>query len=422
MKAILFLSNRKINGLNSPVPVVKVAGVPIFLRLLNLLRLLEVSEIFLIIDSELDYVREVIQNEGNLNLELRFFSTSQFRLRDIINDVRDDDILILEADFLIDEKLLSMIIKHQRSAIFHCDAKPIALVLKKEDYSVILEKLDFNNFRDVSSRIREIIAIESIELNQLINKSDHDRPSVFCVKITSKSDIKKGKKLIIFRAQKGLHFTSSINKRIEDRLIYLISEIKWITPNRITITANILALIIAIFFIRGWFKVAPILAYLVGIIDGLDGKLARARGVLTKLGHIEHSFDMLYEQIWYISFSIGLYLSGYGTYPLILGLIFLLFDTFVRHCYMQFRITMGSPLKTYSKFDLLFARIDGRRNVYLIYMILFSWLLKPIYALYAMITHSAITALIYSIRSIQHMGRLDEIEGTNGLLRLIKKF
>jgi len=421
VKAILFLSNKKVEELNLPVPVIKIAGVPIFLRLLNSLRLLNISEVFLIVDSELDHIREIIQTEINLNLELKFFSASKFRFRDITSDLEGDDAIILDADLLIDEKLLGMILKYQKSAIFHCDSKPIALVLKRNDHLTILEKLDFNNFED-ALRIHEISNIEKVDVSQLLDKFDYDRSKLLCIKINSKNDLKKGKKLIIFRAQKGLHFTSLINKRIEDRIVYLISEKTWITPNRITITANILALIVAIFFIKGWFKIAPILAYLVGIIDGLDGKLARARGILTKLGHIEHSFDMLYEQIWYISFAIGLYLSGYGTYSLLLGLMFLLSDTFVRHCYMQFRITMGAPLKTYSRFDLIFARIDGRRNVYLIYMILFSWILEQIYALYAMIIHSVITAFVYAVRSIQHMSKLDEIEGTNGLLNLIKKF
>lgn len=149
--------------------------------------------------------------------------------------------------------------------------------------------------------------------------------------------------------------------------------------------------------------------------------MARARGILTKLGHIEHSFDMLYEQIWYASFAIGLYLSGYGLIALLLGIAFLLSDSFVRHCYMQFRITTGRPLKTYSNFDLLFARIDGRRNVYLIYMMLFSWLIEAIYALYAMLIHSAITAIVYVIRSIKHMRAIDEKEGNQGFLKIMNK-
>jgi len=171
-------------------------------------------------------------------------------------------------------------------------------------------------------------------------------------------------------------------------------------------------------------KIAVILAYLVGILDGLDGKLARARGILTKLGYIEHTFDMLYEQTLYACFALSLYFLDNNLLSLILGLCMLLADSFVRHCYMQFKETMGKALTAYTNFDRIFARIDGRRNVYVLYMILFSWLPwlgKPLYAMYAMLIHSSITAVVYAIRAVQHMSAADKAEGLKGFLKLVGK-
>lgn len=99
----------------------------------------------------------------------------------------------------------------------------------------------------------------------------------------------------------------------------------------------------------------------------------------------------------------------------------LLADSFVRHCYMQFKETMGRALTAYTDFDRLFARVDGRRNVYVLYMILFSLLSMPLYAMYAMLTHSSVTAVVYAVRAVQHMSTADKVEGVKGFLKLVGK-
>ncbi len=180
----------------------------------------------------------------------------------------------------------------------------------------------------------------------------------------------------------------------------------------------------AALFLLGYIRIAMVLAYIVGILDGLDGKLARARGILTKLGHIEHTFDMLYEQAWYLCFALSLYLMENSYLPLVLGLCILLTDSFVRHCYMQFKEVMRKALTAYTSFDRVFAKVDGRRNVYVLYMMLFSWLPwpgKPLYAMYAMLIHSSVTALVYTIRAVQHMSAADKADGVKGFLKLVGK-
>ena len=96
-------------------------------------------------------------------------------------------------------------------------------------------------------------------------------------------------------------------------------------------------------------------------------------------------------------------------------------DAFVRHIYMQFKQTSGKALTAYSKFDRIFAKVDGRRNIYVIYMIIFSLLGIPIYALYFMWGHALLTAIIYSVRAMYHLRKLDENRGVTGFLNLVGK-
>jgi len=82
---------------------------------------------------------------------------------------------------------------------------------------------------------------------------------------------------------------------------------------------------------------------------------------------------------------------------------------------------MGRALTAYTDFDRFFARVDGRRNVYVLYMIVFSWLGMPLYAMYVMLMHSSVTAVVYAVRAIQHMSTTDKAEGLKGFLKLVGK-
>jgi len=106
-------------------------------------------------------------------------------------------------------------------------------------------------------------------------------------------------------------------------------------------------------------------------------------------------------------------------------------DTFVRHVYMQFKDTMGIALTAASPLDRRFALVDGRRNMYLLYMIAFSGLglmglslgpfPMPAYALFAMLAHAWLTAVFYVVRACQHMRKADEASGVLAWMSLAKK-
>jgi len=86
---------------------------------------------------------------------------------------------------------------------------------------------------------------------------------------------------------------------------------------------------------------------------------------------------------------------------------------FIRHCYMQLKEMVGKALTACMKFDRIFARIDGRRNMYVLYII-FSWLDSPSMLMYAMLVHSSITAIVYAVRAFQHMSAAGKAEGIKG--------
>jgi len=234
------------------------------------------------------------------------------------------------------------------------------------------------------------------------------------VDIDIEEDLRKAEKIIIESASKNpsdalAHY---VHKPIENKLVSWIANFN-ITPNQLTILVNIIAYIVAALFFFGYLLPASILTFVVGIADGLDGKLARVKLKTSKIGSLEHSFDLLFEFSWFIALSWFLFRSTGSSAPLILCIFIILFIAFYRHVYDQFRRAMGKSLDDSGGFERKFKKIAGRRNLYNI-PILVGILLVPLYSLDALIyslvfifLHSGITAVLYSLRAMKHMRAVD---------------
>ncbi|NPE09521.1 MAG: CDP-alcohol phosphatidyltransferase family protein, partial [Asgard group archaeon] len=212
------------------------------------------------------------------------------------------------------------------------------------------------------------------------------------------------------------------NRPLENLTVYLIANGP-LTPNQITVIVNILAFIVAGCFIASPYLVAshlmlaralPWLAFIglvgVNILDGVDGKLARIRDKLTLLGHLEHSFDQLYEQtVYFAAMWYSLNITEQKLIPwIILIIAFLIMDTFNRHVSMQYYNVMRISLADSGRLDRMFRRIDGRRNTYTIHFLIFLLIPWKQYLIISMLTHATITSLIYASRAIYHLRRADK--------------
>jgi phosphatidylglycerophosphate synthase len=156
---------------------------------------------------------------------------------------------------------------------------------------------------------------------------------------------------------------------------------------------------------------ASILAFVVGIADGLDGKLARVKLKTSKLGSLEHSFDLLFEFSWFIALSWYVFSSTQSSTPLILCIFIILFIAFYRHVYDQFRRAMGKSLDDAGNFERIFRRVAGRRNLYNIPILVGILLEAPLYSLIFILFYSGITAIVYSLRAMKHLHAVDKRNG-----------
>ena len=295
------------------------------------------------------------------------------------------------------------------TGIFLCSAKIFSYIEK----TVKEGREEFADGITQAAKNRDAEVFDITRIESYASKMRKDiKP--WWIDIDTKEDLKKAKKIIVENASKNPSdaLACYVHKPIENRLVSWIVNFS-ITPNQITIGVNILAYTVTTLFLLGYLLPASILTFVVGIADGLDGKLARVKLKISRVGSLEHSFDLLFEFSWFIALSWFLFRSTGSSTPLILCMFIILFTTFYRHIYDQFRRAMGRSLDDSGDFERKFKRIAGRRNLYNI-PILVGVLLTPLYSSNALVyslvfilLHSGITAVVYSLRAIKHMRLMD---------------
>jgi len=228
------------------------------------------------------------------------------------------------------------------------------------------------------------------------------------VDVDTEEDLRRARELVVEDASKNPSdlLACYVHKPIENRLVGWISRYS-VTPNQLSVVVNVLAYLATALFFVGQLLPGSILTFAVGIADGLDGKLARVRFQASRVGSLEHSFDLLFEFSWFIALSWHLWRSSGSGTPLVLAMLIVLFVAFYRHIYDQFRRAMGRSLDDYGRFERVFRRVAGRRNLYNIWILVGILVGVPLYSLLIVLVHAATTAVVYSVRAMKHMYAAD---------------
>lgn len=137
-----------------------------------------------------------------------------------------------------------------------------------------------------------------------------------------------------------------------------------VTPNQITLFTLILASVVAWLFHGGWLRVGVVLALVVGVLDGVDGKLARLKIATSKLGELEHVGDFFYENAWYLALASWLARSAERPQLWYAGWLLVACDLADSLLYLAVQRHTGRMLDELTTFDRRFRAIAGRRNVY----------------------------------------------------------
>jgi choline kinase/phosphatidylglycerophosphate synthase len=230
----------------------------------------------------------------------------------------------------------------------------------------------------------------------------------FWIDIDTKEELIRAKKLLIENACKGRNdlLATYVNKPIENFIVNRLANTQ-ITPNQVTVLTNIVAYTSTFLFLEGYLLFASILTFIVSFMDGVDGKLSRVKIAFSNIGGMEHAFDFLFEHSWYIALAI--YLSkDYGISAILLCTLIPLFDGFSHYCEQAFeKAIKDRPLADYGRIERLFRKFDGRKNSYIIFILIGVLLNAPFWSLVAISVWSLVSAIFYSSRTVKHLHYMD---------------
>lgn len=126
-------------------------------------------------------------------------------------------------------------------------------------------------------------------------------------------------------------WSSFVTSPLGIALNYFVVDIKWFTPNKITLISFITALSAAAFMVLGGsasFIVAAILIQLSHIFDCMDGQMARYRKTSSLSGsYYDKLTDQIQVIVWFIAISYAEFLQSGDILPVFLAFIGVAFYT-----------------------------------------------------------------------------------------------
>jgi phosphatidylglycerophosphate synthase len=191
----------------------------------------------------------------------------------------------------------------------------------------------------------------------------HLRP--VCFPAPSLGQLRLAEKIVEDAAQNGvLDIPALVHAPIETWLVSHLWKTS-IKPNQITFVTLLLGLGATCFYATGSLWFGTVLALVVGIFDGLDGKLARTKVETTELGRWEHTLDYVIEFSWWAALAHHFYLDGHSPNPYLMLILLFGSDLVDRVAKRSVKRRLGRSLDDVAPFDRLVRAIGGRRNIYI---------------------------------------------------------
>lgn len=232
----------------------------------------------------------------------------------------------------------------------------------------------------------------------------HLRRSIppFWLVVKSTQDVRIGETALIDAAQKGtLDLPAQfLHPPFENWIVWRLANTP-VTPNQVTTVTNLLAFVVTGFLFAGALMPGLLIATLVGVLDGVDGKLARVTVRCSTFGDwFEHILDNVYELSWY--WALGWALTrGADRTSLVLSGIMTLFYLLDRTATGTFRHMKGIELFDYTPVDRVFRWIGSRRNINAWVLLIGVLIHAPLDAFQVVTGWMVVTAVFHGWRAIQ---------------------
>ncbi len=201
--------------------------------------------------------------------------------------------------------------------------------------------------------------------------------------------------------QKGvLDFPAIVHAPIEKWLVSHLCRTT-ITPNQITLGTGVLGLVVTLLYACGYLWLGVLLALVIGVLDGIDGKLARLKAQTTKLGKREHDLDYFVETSWWMALAYHFQATGQIRYAYVIFFAFFAFHRLERVATKAVQRRIGRNLDDFAPFDRVVRIVAGRRNIYTWLFAFFLVIGSPATGFIWLCFWGMVSAVIHIVRALQ---------------------
>lgn len=340
----------------------------------------------------------------------------------VASAMRDDsrgDWLVIAGDTIVDDRLLPQVAAlegnvffvageaNQRGGLLRLDAEASAS-LQSVDSASAACVLDLADLLAARGEAREM---SRDEFDGYIVKLRRDLdPYLFTV--VDPSETRPVERFMFWANYKGS--TDFMTKYVWPPLVWVLvrplAKLR-VHPNSVT-AISILATFLAIpLWMEGWWAAGFFLAYLMSLLDSVDGKLARLTFTYSRLGNLlDHGLDLVHPPFWYLGWAWGL--SGGDTESAVFQASIWMFGLYIadRLCPPVFKARTGRSIHGYLPIDVKIRTFISRRNVNLPFFTAAVAIdaLRPgdgwelsIGVFYAMVIWQAVCVVYHAVRTVQ---------------------
>ncbi len=174
-----------------------------------------------------------------------------------------------------------------------------------------------------------------------------------------------------------------------------------IRPNQVTFLTMLVGLAVTWFFFTGHLWLGTACALVIGILDGVDGKLARLKVETTELGQWEHAVDYAIELSWWTALAFYFSVHGLGARSWLLWFLLVGSDLAARGAKSAAKKATGRNLDDVGNFDRRFRLAAGRRNIYIWTLAIGLLVGFPGAAFQIFCCWGVVTAAVHAVRAWQ---------------------
>jgi phosphatidylglycerophosphate synthase len=370
---------------DNPAAFVKLCGISMMERLLRTLQACGFTHALILTDSEelmAQHPDASSSPRARINLSFSARGDGPVTLEQLAAVWPDDrrDLLVLRGDSVFDARLLRLL-RVQNSPVAAVDSAVPTKLLPLVSSAPMTNR---GRFCGAALLSRVWVSGRSAPLEQALcaglengslvpfdvatqswySAELHRNLRAYWFPFPSPAHNKLAEDVILDAAQKGtLDIPALAHAPVETFILGKLCKTA-VTPNQLTIFCNIVAWGATILFATGNLGWGIAIALAVGVLDGLDGKLARVKLETSKTGKLEHFFDVLFENSWWVGLAYHLSVSGklpnaWSYLSLLIGaeLLNALARTSIVHYY-------GKSISELGRLDRIFRLVGGRRNIY----------------------------------------------------------